>query len=682
VAVRIGIDIGGTFTDFVVADSHGVLSVWKEDSTPADPVRAVLHGLEAIAAQRGQDLAALMAQVELIVHGTTIATNTLIERTGPVAGLLCTAGFRDILHLRDGYKSERFNIRQPHPGELIPRSLRRPVQERISAAGEIITPLREADVAAAAAIFRAAGVNTVAVAFLWSVANPAHEVRAAEVLAQQLPGADVVCSHDVLPEMREWERTSAAAISAYVRPRLRGYLSRLEHELASRGLRRPPLIVQNNGGCSSIRELLSRPVYLVASGPAAAPAAARRSSAHLKAGTVIILEAGGTSTEVSTLRHGEPGVTRSAQVAGQPLGVAAVDVTSIGAGGGSIGWIDPGGALRVGPASAGAVPGPACYGQGGLAPTVTDAHVVLGTLAPDAFLAGRRALDRDRAVAAIRENLAVPLGTAPEVAAAGIINVLEANMVAAIREISVGRGIDPRQCVLAAGGGAGGLHATRVAGQLGIRTVVIPLQAGALCAFGMLVSDVRHEDVAPLFGQAGTLPADSVDALLAKMDQTAVARLAGEGFGEQQISVRHAHELTIPVPTGPLNAETAVADLTEAFHRAHAAAFSYARPDVEVEFLHWRVLSAGTQPEPESPAPHGESAALPTEIPDPVAHREIFHPVRREPVMTAVYQAADIAPGMDVTGPAVLQGATTTILLDEGDVLRARPHAYEIELSP
>jgi N-methylhydantoinase A len=489
--------------------------------------------------------------------------------------------------------------------------------------------------------------------------------------------------------MREWERTSAAAISAYVRPRLRSYLSQLERELASRGLRRPPLIVQNNGGCSSIGELLSRPVYLVASGPAAAPAAARRSSAHLGAETVIILEAGGTSTEVSTLRHGEPGVTRSAQVAGQPLGVAAVDVTSIGAGGGSIGWIDPGGALRVGPASAGAVPGPACYGQGGLAPTVTDAHVVLGTLAPDAFLAGRRPLDRDRAAAALRENLAARLGTTPEVAAAGIINVLEANMVAAIREISVGRGIDPRRCVLAAGGGAGGLHATRVARQLGIRTVVIPQHAGALCAFGMLVSDVRHEDVAPLFAQAGTLPADSVDALLAKMDQAAMARLASEGFGEQQISIRHAvdaryvgqaHELTIPVPAGPLAAETAVADLVESFHHAHTASFSYARPDVEVEFLHWRVLSAGSQPEADSPALHGESVTLPAGIPDPVTHREIFHPIRRELVMTAVYQAADIALGMTVTGPAVLQGATTTILLDEGDVLRARPHAYEIGL--
>jgi N-methylhydantoinase A len=690
--VRIGIDIGGTFTDFVYADDAGGIRIWKEDTTPADPSLAVMRGLGEIARQRGTGLPELLSGIDLAIHGTTIATNTLIQRTGPVTGLLCTAGFRDILHLRDGYKSQRFNVREPHPGELVPRALRRPVRERIAAGGEILSPLHEEDVVEAAAMFRAAGVQSVAIAFLWSVADPRHEERAAAILAVHLPGIDVICSHQVLSEMREWQRTSAALISAYVRPALRRYLTQLEGDLASNAIGGPLLVLQNNGHCSPIASALARPVNLVSSGPAAAPAAARHHTADLNTDTVIVMEIGGTSCEVSTLRHGEPALTRVATVAGQPLGVASVDVTSIGAGGGSIAALDPGGALTVGPRSAGALPGPACYGQGGTAPTVTDAHVILGTLAPDTFLAGRRTLHPGLAHAAIEETLAIPLRLSVEAAAAGIISVAEANMVNAIRTISVGRGIDPRACAMLAGGGAGGLHASRVARRLGIGTVVIPKVAGALCAFGMLVSDVGHEDVAAQYARASTLATAGVDDLVKQLDMTAVSRLIGEGFGEDQISLRHAvdaryvgqaYELTIPLPAQPLATDAARKALTEAFHRAHQDAFTYARPDVEVEFLHWRVISAGI-PHRDTMLAHA-TASRPQSSPAPVpaasSSRVIFHPGDRKRVTVSVYQADSLPAGTSIRGPALLQSPTTTVAIDRDDLLLVHPHAYVLELS-
>src|ERR1700761_4093816 len=374
---RIGVDIGGTFTDFTVAREDGELLLWKQDSTPDDPGRAVVQGLAAVAEQLGTDTAGLLGETELFVHGTTVATNMLIQRNGPTIGLLCTEGFRDVLYFRDGYKPERFNMHLPHPRELVDRWLRIGVPGRMDPAGGEIAPLGEAEVRAAAAQFREAGVMAVAIAFLWSMLYPEHEARAAEILAAELPGVDVVCSHAVLPEIREWERTSSTAMSAYVMPKIREYLTALTGRLEDGGLRSPLLIMQINGGCARVPEILARPVNILASGPGAAPPAALPSAGSVGE-DLISVDMGGPSLDVCLIEGGRAAMSREIQVEGQPIGVPAVDVHSIGAGGGPIGRGDAGNALRVGPRSAGATPGPACYDIGGTEPTVTDANVVLG----------------------------------------------------------------------------------------------------------------------------------------------------------------------------------------------------------------------------------------------------------------------------------------------------------------
>jgi N-methylhydantoinase A len=375
---RVGIDIGGTFTDFVIIDGQGEVTLWKEDSTPDDPTAAIEKGLRTVAENLDVSLEELLASTEALIHGSTLATNTLIQRDGGPVGLLSTEGFRDVLLFRDGFKPERFNVHLRRPEDFVDRYLRIGVAERVNVAGEVITPLDEGGVRAAASRFREAGIKAAAVAFLWSVVNGDHEERAADILRAELPGVPVLCSKDVLSEIREWERTSATVLSAYVLPKIGDYLRRLESFLAGNGLAYPVQYMQINGGCASVDEIMQRPVNTLGSGPAAAPAAAAfhvavgvtpDAAANGEPGTpgdgnVITVDMGGTSFDVCLIRAGRPAMSRSIQVEFQPIGVSGVEVHSIGAGGGSIAWIDSGGALRVGPQSAGARPGPACYGSG------------------------------------------------------------------------------------------------------------------------------------------------------------------------------------------------------------------------------------------------------------------------------------------------------------------------------
>jgi N-methylhydantoinase A len=670
-ALRIGVDIGGTFTDFTVLGEDGSILLWKEDSTPEAPVRAIESGLAAVAAELGEDVATLLRRTALLVHGTTIATNILIQRSGPPIGLLCTEGFRDVLYFRDGYKRERFNIRLPHPDPLVPRYLRLGVPGRIGPRGEELVPLDEAAVRAAAATFRAEGVEAVAVAFLWSVANEAHEVRACELLAEELPGVAVRRSSAVLPEIREWERTSATALSAYVLPAIGDYLRRLERSLGGAGLARAPLVMQINGGCASIEEILAAPVNVLASGPAAAPAAALAHAAALGGRDLICIDMGGTSFDVCLIQDGRAAVSRDIRVDEQPVGVPGVEVTSVGAGGGSIAWVDAGGALRVGPRSAGARPGPAAYGQGGEEPTVTDANVVLGVLDPDAFLGGRRALHVELAAAAIERHVARPLGLDVVGAAAGIVRIVESNMVAAIRAVSLERGIDPRRFTLVSGGGAGGVHATRIARALGIARVVVPREAGTLCAFGMAVTDVRHDHARALHAQTDALDVARVRALYAELDAEARERLRASGFADDAIRLERAvdarypgqvHELTVPVPAEC--GDDLAAQIEAAFHAEHRRRFTYDRTELPVELLHWRVAASGSTGRAAARA--GQSAAASSASWQPT-RRVVLDGELRE---VAVHDATALPAGVSVAGPAVLQAPTTTVLLQPGDGLR------------
>ncbi|YCK79949.1 hydantoinase/oxoprolinase family protein (plasmid) [Arthrobacter sp. D3-18] len=670
---RIGVDIGGTFTDFTLIGEDGYMVLWKEESSPFDPVGVIRRGLEALADQMELTVTKLLAQTSLFVHGTTVATNMLIQRNGPEVALLCTEGFRDVLYFRDGFKPNQFDMSVQHFAPLVDRWLRVGVPGRIDKDGNEVNPLDEAAVRDAAAKFRAAGVEAVAVSFLWSVLNPTHEERAAEILREELPGVHVITSNTILPEIREWQRTSSTVLSAYIAPKIRSYLRELESELERLGLRSPLLIMQINGGCARVSEIVKRPVNILASGPAAAPAAARYHSEGA-GNNVISVDMGGTSLDVCLIRDGVTTMSRDIQVENQPIGVPAVDTHSVGAGGGSIGWIDNGGALRIGPRSAGAVPGPACYDNGGVEPTVTDANVILGFLDPDRFLGGRRRLRDDLSRKAIDEKIAGPLGLDTVSAAAGMIRVVNSNMVAAIRSVSVQRGLDPRGFSLVSGGGAGGLHAVELARELGISTLFIPLQAGVLCSFGMTVTDVQHDYL--MAGHAYSTDDDAAElaSALERLELEARNQLMEEGFDEARVQLRRAvdarypgqvHELTVVVPASERLTPAALKAIATAFNEDHLNEFAYNRPNMPVEFLHWRVAAVGSL----GKSVGTTSEPVTTKDSEPVAIRQVYSLVRDEMTEVPVYESVGVGIGSRIEGPAVLYAPTTTIVLAEGDRL-------------
>jgi N-methylhydantoinase A len=687
--LRLGVDIGGTFTDFIVADDEGVRLLWKEDSRPDEPVAAIMAGLRNIADQLGRTLEQLLGEVEQFVHGTTIATNAIIQRRGPRLGLVCTDGFRDILYFRDGFKPERFNVHLAHPGQLVERFLRIGVRERVNFEGEVLTPLVEGDVRQAAATFREAHVGAVAVAFMWSVVNPDHERRAAKIMRAELPDVPVVCSVDVLPEIREWERTSATALSAFVLPAIQDYLAELEAVLERNGYRRPLLIMQNNGGCASVAEVLRQPVNILASGPAAAPAASLILADSVGTRNIITGDMGGTSFDVCVIRDGRAAMSRHVQVADQPIGVPAIEVHSIGAGGGSIAWVDDGGVLRVGPQSAGARPGPGCYDRGGTLPTVTDANVVLGYLEPDAFLGGRRVLRKDLATAAIEAEVGRPLGLTASQAALGIIRVVNSVMSAGMRAVSVERGIDPRTFLMVSGGGAGGLHAASLARELGIRRVLIPKEASALCAFGLTVTDVRHDAATSLYQRSDDLDVARINLLYDALEREAVSRLHAEGFDDQAIIVerfvdaRYAnqiHELTIKVPRRGAYVEDDVTTFSDAFHDDHQRIYSYSLPEAPIEFLHWRLTAIGQA--------HRDTSRLrsPTtghpRVDGSWEQRLVVTERAPEGIEIAFVRHDLLTPDVELAGPAVVQLPTTTVLINADDVLRvARDGSFLIDIA-
>ncbi|MBB4664310.1 hydantoinase/oxoprolinase family protein [Conexibacter arvalis] len=671
---RVGIDIGGTFTDFTVIGDDGSVSLWKQATTSDDPSRAIAEGLEWVAAGLRLKTPEFLERVSLLVHGTTAGTNAVIQRNGPKVGLLATEGFRDILYFRDAFKPERFNIHLEHPGGFVERNLRLGAVERIAPDGEVVTPLDEASVRAAAETFRAEGVRAVAVAFLWSVVNPAHERRAAEILREELGDVDVLCSSDILPEVGEWERTSSTVLSAYILPVIKAYMRKVEDHLSGLGLAHPLLIMQINGGCASVDEVLRRPVNAVHSGPAAAPAAAAWYARELGEDDLITVDMGGTSLDVCVIVGGQAGMSRKLQVESQPIGVPGVDVHSIGAGGGSIAWVDNGGALRVGPRSAGATPGPAAYGAGGTEPTVTDAHVALGRLAPEAFLGGQRKLHDDRSRDAVERAVGEPLGLDLIAAAGGILRVVNANMVGAVRAVSVERGIDPRGFTLVCGGGAGGLHAASLARAIGMKRVLIPREAGTFCAFGMTVTDVRHDHSRALHAVSSDERFEEVDAAFAEMEAEARERLEASGFGPDQIEIQRSvdaryvgqvHEITIPVPPAEAYGPTQMREIEERFNAEHRRHFTYAREGLPIEFLHWRVTGVGRIPETRQPAPaRGDGRAL-----VPAGTRGVWFEEVDAVVETAVHWMEALSPGDRISGPAIVQSSTTTIAVNPGDVL-------------
>ncbi|MDA0821676.1 MAG: hydantoinase/oxoprolinase family protein [Proteobacteria bacterium] len=671
----LGVDIGGTFTDFSLLDGDGQIKLWKESSTPRDPAQAIQQGIRALADQSGTGLDEFLNKIDLFVHGQTIATNTVIQRNGPKTALLCTEGFRDIIHFRDGFKPERYNIQLPPPEDFIPRYLRIPITERVNYAGEVTKALDEDSVRAAAKKLRSENVESIAVTFLWSIINADHEQRVKAILAEELPGIPVVLSSDVLPMIREWERTTCTILSAYVLPGISRYMVELEEFLHGNGFQHPLLIMQLNGGCSTVSKILQRPIYTLASGPAAAPVAGLYCSERTGMRDVITVDMGGTSFDVSMVSNGAPELTRELRVHGMPVGVAAVDVHSIGAGGGSIAWIDKGGALQVGPQSAGAEPGPACYGQGGSSPTCTDANVVLGYINPDYFLGGRRDIDPELSARAVDMHVAQPLNLSVPEAAHGIFRIINNNMVDAIRVVSIERGIDPRHYALVVGGGAGAIHAGMLARTLGMTKAIIPRYSGVFCSFGMIVSDVRHDYMQAFATNTGRFDLAGANKVIADLERRAMDDMIEEGFPEGEVTLsRYAdakypaqiHELTIPIPSVGDLSETSIKLMEQAFHDLHERMFTYNVAESPVDLFHWRVVA---HRKVDSPAiAKFEESDKPLSVAEKGTRRVYFGDIN-DYRTTHIYDGDKLERSMNVIGPAVVEQANTTIVVFPGQQL-------------
>src|ERR1700723_3641176 len=521
---RIGIDVGGTFTDLVAIDESGTGTLAKVPSTPQDPSLGVIDGLAVLAAKLGRDRAGMLGQTERIVHGTTVATNALLELKGARTGLLTTEGHRDVIEMREGLKDDRYNLRLPPPEQLVPRHLRLGVRERMRADGRVEVPLDRTSLYKAIDILREARVEAVALCYFHAWRDASHERETAEALSRALPDAYVSLSSNVLPQIKEFERVSTTIVNAYVGPVLSRYLARLETRLAEAGYRGPTLIIQSHGGVAPIAEAGRLAAGGVLSGPAGGVAGSVHAARLIDHKNLIPFDMGGTSTDICLVVEGEATLVMDRKIGEHRIALNSLDIASIGAGGGSIARVDAGGILHVGPESAGALPGPACYGQGGDAATVTDANLVLGYLDPERFLGGARRLDKNAAEQAV-DRVAAALRVGRLQAAHGIHRIVNTNMAEGVRLVSVRRGVDPRRFALFAFGGAAGLHATDIARQLGLARVVVPRVAAVLSAWGMLATDLRFEVSRSHIGDTSALDGGAVKRLFDDMEGEAMERL-------------------------------------------------------------------------------------------------------------------------------------------------------------
>ena len=672
---RIGIDVGGTFTDFVAVDEGGRIAVAKSASTPRDQSVGVLDGLEALAESLGIERAAMLASTERIVHGTTVATNALLERKGAKLGLLATEGHRDDLEMREGLKDDRYALRQPAPDPLVPRYLRLPVRERTRADGSQSVPLGRASLKAAIRTLQAESVEAVAVCYLHAYRSPQHERTTARALAKAMPGVYVSLSSEVFPQIKEFDRVCTTVINAYVGPVLERYLQRLAERLSEAGYLGPVLIMQSHGGLATISDAVRIAAGGILSGPAGGVAAARHGTQLISHNNLIAFDMGGTSTDMSLIVNGEAAVSTDRKVAGHRVALHSLDIASVGAGGGSIARVDAGGVLHVGPESSGADPGPACYGRGGVEPTVTDANLVLGFLDPTRFLGGRQRLDVEAAGAAI-DLIAARLSIDRMAAAQGIHRIVNTHMSEGIRLVSVRRGVDPRGFALLSFGGAAGVHVTEVARQLDLSRVVVPRLAPVFSAWGMLTGDLRYEIVRTHIGDASALDAGTLDALYVEMEAEGRARLAEAAFEGQIVCQRSADmrygeqifEVEVRLDDVDWSGPDRLAAIAEAFHCRHEALYTYALRDQEAVLVNARV------------AVIGKLSAVPAEpalTPGPPATSTVTRQVHLEGwCELAVFDLETLAPGQRIEGPAIVESATTTVLLRAGDTARTTPHGW------
>ncbi len=664
-SVRVAVDVGGTFTDVMLTDlAGGRIAVAKVLTTPEDRGVGVLAGIHVAFDANQLDI----KTAREVVHGSTTGTNALIERTGATVGFLTTEGFRDILEIGRVQRPTEglYDISVDRPPPLVPRHRCLTVRERITAEISILEPLDENGVRAAAARFRELGVEAVAVCFLSSYLNPVHEQRAAEILAAELPDCPVSISSQLSPEYREYERASTAVINAYLTPVMGAYLDSLEQRIADEIGDVPLFVIQANGGSTSVENARARAVTTVNSGPAGGVVAAAYYGRLRNRDKIVSVDMGGTSFDIGLIEDGVSKVTTEGTFQGMPVKIPIVDLHIIGAGGGSIAWIDPGGALNVGPRSAAAAPGPACYGQGGREPTVTDANLVLGRLNPDYFNGGRMNLDVDAACAAV-DGVAGRLGLGLEETALGIIKVVNANMAKGIASVTIQRGIDVRDFSLFSFGGAGGAHAVDLARELTMIEAIIPPMPGTFSALGLLVTEMRHDYVTAL-GGVTTERADMAElqAAYVAMEAEGVAELAGQGFGGDQIRlarfadlkvVGQTYELSLPV-AGAIDSD-GLARLVAAFGALYRERYAFFFEGDPIELVNLRVSALGVNAPIELPT--GDDAGS-----DPTRGQKGTRPVYFEGagfIDAAIYERDRLGAGMVIPGPSVIEEETSSTVI-------------------
>jgi len=671
-ALRVGIDVGGTFTDFLLMRPNGKNRIYKVLSTPDDPSIAVINGLTELAAERGLSLRDFLAQVDIIVHGTTVTTNAILTGKFARTALLTTRGFRDALEMRRGVRERLYDNKYAAPVPLVPRTLRLPISERTSVEGKLIIELDENEVTAAAKRLQADDVAAVAVCFIHAYTNNDNEEKAAKLLERLLPNAYLSVSSRVLPQIRFYDRISTTVLNAVVGPILKRYLANLISKIAEAGYAGTLLIMQSNGGVSGPATAADLAASTLLSGPAAAPVAGLAYMAVHQEDSFITMDMGGTSFDASLVKHGAPSITTHATVERMALALPTMEIVTIGAGGGSVGWIDDGGLLRMGPQSAGAKPGPVCYGLGGDLPTCSDADLILGYLNADFFAGGRIKLNADAARHAIGEKIGKPLGLDPIAAAAGMYRIMNVNMASAIREISVQKGYDAREFTVVCAGGAGPIHACMIARELGIPRILIPREASIFCAAGMLRSDLKHYFVrshtAPL--HADLLDHRTVLQQVNEMMGEASTLLDGEGITEDlcqfgfQLDLRYRgqyYEVAVDVSERVLRAAD-LGVIIRSFHETHNRLYGYdlADTDTQVELVNIRLIATGRVDKPQllrEPAVGPDASAAvkgtrPIYLPDIATFADV-----------KVYDGDALRHGNQILGPAVVETVNTTIVV-------------------
>jgi N-methylhydantoinase A len=661
---RAAVDIGGSFTDLVFIDEKsGKIGSAKVPSTPEDVAVGVIDAVE----RGGLDL----SECRYFIHGTTVGLNAFIQRKGAKTGLITTEGFRDVLEIARMSRDVMYNLWYQRPPPFVERPLRLEVAERINAQGKVVLPLKRSDVRKAIQVFRSKKVEAVAVCLLHSYANPKHERAIREILRKDFPGVPYSLSSDITREYREYERTNTTVLDAYIKPLMSRYVRRLEHDLKERGFRGKLMITLSSGGARSAFLLTKTPIMALNSGPAGGVVGASNLSRRLQSKNLIGIDAGGTSFDVSLVVESEPSIAEQSIVESYPILTAAIDIRSIGAGGGSIAWIDEGGHLHVGPQSAGAEPGPMCYGKGGTRPTVTDAAICAGILDPKYFLGGSLELEPKLSFEGMKE-LGSKLDLSVEEASAGILSLITANMAGAVREITIGQGRDPREFSLLSYGGATSMLVAELASELGMTSVIVPREPGNFSAWGMLFMDVVYDYSRTFVGDFGEVNIKTYNDIFSELEETGARELAKEGIGKDElgfsrsIDLRYewqSHYIRIPISYHRLDKE-AVSKISDSFHDAHERNFGHRRP-AKIQSVHLRTRAIGLLSRPNIMESEAESESAEDAL---ESNRNVY--LRGEGFVSYnIYKRSALNSGNVIAGPAIIEEETSTTLIRKGDKL-------------